>query len=176
MTIVTLRADCAQCAALCCVAPAFDRSPAFAIDKAAGAPCQNLDACGGCVIHADRASRGFSGCISYDCFGAGQRVTQQMFDGRSWLTQPELLPAMSAAFLAMRRVHELLLLLNEAGNLPLDPAQCDARTALLSELQPADDWTPDTLAAAPLDAIAARTGAFLRSLRSHVRSATRALA
>jgi hypothetical protein len=174
MTIVTLRANCAQCAALCCVAPALDRSAAFAIDKAASAPCQNLDACGGCSIHADRASKGFSGCISYDCFGAGQRVTQQIFEGRSWLTEPELLPAMSAAFLAMRRVHELLLLLNEAGKLPLDVAQCDARTALLSELEPADDWTADMLAAASLDAIARRTGLFLRSLRSHVRSAPRA--
>ena len=34
-----LRADCARCAGLCCVAPAFAASADFAIDKPAGHAC-----------------------------------------------------------------------------------------------------------------------------------------
>ena len=39
-----LRADCAQCFGLCCVAPAFVASADFAITKPAGRPCPNLAA------------------------------------------------------------------------------------------------------------------------------------
>jgi hypothetical protein len=38
-----LRAECARCAALCCVTLAFDASDLFAFDKAAGEPCPHFD-------------------------------------------------------------------------------------------------------------------------------------
>jgi hypothetical protein len=62
MTSTDLRADCARCAALCCLALAFDRSPLFAFDKAAGEPCANLGSRGRCLIYAERAAKGFAGC------------------------------------------------------------------------------------------------------------------
>ena len=70
-----LRADCARCAGLCCVVPAFTVSADFAIDKPSGVACPNLATDDfGCSIHAELRERGFPGCTVYDCFGAGQRV------------------------------------------------------------------------------------------------------
>ena len=106
-----LRPDCSRCAALCCVAFAFERSADFAVDKAAGEPCPNLDACGGCRIYERRLDLGFGGCVQHDCHGAGQRVVQETFGGRSWLTEPDLLGPMSSAFATMWEVHKLLALL-----------------------------------------------------------------
>jgi len=100
-----LVADCHRCAALCCVALAFDRSASFAFDKPAGEPCPSLRG-KLCVIHDDLEARGCSGCARYDCAGAGQRVVQEVFGGRS-----EDPARMADAFRVMRDVQELRVLL-----------------------------------------------------------------
>lgn len=130
MDVLSLRSDCGRCAALCCVALAFDRSSIFAIDKAAGSPCPNLDGCGRCYIHSSRAESGFSGCIHYDCLGAGQRVVQNFFNGRSWLEHGDLLVPMLDAFLVARIAHEHLELLESAASIPLLKHQERHRRAL----------------------------------------------
>lgn len=116
-----LVADCARCAALCCVAPAFAKSADFAIDKPAGRPCPNLADDFRCGIHQHLAERGFRGCTVFDCFGAGQRLTQETFGGRDWRRAPELAGPMFATLPVMRQLHELMWLLTEA--LKLDEAQ-----------------------------------------------------
>jgi len=103
-----LRADCANCFALCCVAPAFAASADFAIDKPAGHPCPNLANDFRCGIHDRLRPRGFPGCTVYDCFGAGQKIAQHTFGGRDWRTHPELAGPMFAALHIMRALHELL--------------------------------------------------------------------
>jgi hypothetical protein len=116
-----LRADCASCAALCCVAPAFAASADFAIDKPAGRPCLHLRADFRCGIHGRLSERGFPGCVAFDCLGAGQRVTQVTFGGRSWRESPDRAAEMFGAFAVMRQLHELLWYLSEA--LTLGPAR-----------------------------------------------------
>ncbi len=74
-----LSADCANCFGLCCVGPAFAASADFAIDKAAGTPCPNLGGDFRCGIHDQLRPKGFAGCTVYDCFGAGQKVSQVTF-------------------------------------------------------------------------------------------------
>jgi hypothetical protein len=113
-----LRADCANCAALCCVGPAFAASADFAIDKPAGTPCPNLRPDDRCGIHDRLRDRGFPGCAVFDCFGAGQHVTQGTFGGRSWRETPELAASMFAVLPVMRQLHEILWYLTEAGGLP----------------------------------------------------------
>ena len=83
-----LRADCASCVGLCCVATTLIRSSDFAFDKPAGEPCRHLGADFGCTIHADLRGRGMPGCTTYDCFGAGQRVAQETYAGASWGRTP----------------------------------------------------------------------------------------
>jgi hypothetical protein len=125
-----LRADCANCAALCCVAPAFAASADFAIDKPAGTPCPNLREDFRCGIHDRLRGSGFPGCTVFDCFGAGQHVTQGTFEGRSWQEAPELAAAMFAVLPVMRQLHEILWYLIEAASLPVSaPLRDEVRTA-----------------------------------------------
>jgi len=122
---VKLKADCARCFGLCCVVPAFSASSDFAIDKPAGQPCPNLQPDFRCGIHDRLRPSGFIGCTVYDCFGAGQQVSQVTFHGRrDW-------PQMAAVFPIMRQLHELLWYLTEALALPAaGPLTTDLRRAV----------------------------------------------
>lgn len=136
----SLRADCSQCAGLCCVAPAFARSADFAINKPAGRACPNLAADFGCTIHRELRERGFPGCAVFDCFGAGQQVVQVVFAGREWRTDPDLATSMFAVFNVMRQLKELLWYLAESlEKLPssllrkeVEHAQADTRHLVAS--------------------------------------------
>ena len=113
-----LRADCTQCMGLCCVAPALVVSADFAISKPPGEPCPNLGADLRCGIHARLRDEGFPGCAVFDCFGAGQRVSKELFPHGDWRTGPEVAAAVFAAFATVRQLHELLWYLAEALELP----------------------------------------------------------
>ena len=97
--------------------PALATSADFAIDKAAGEPCPNLLPDFRCTIHASLRERGFPGCTAYDCFGAGQQVTQITFGGQDWRRSPGAAEQMFAVFPVMRQLHELLWYLAEARTL-----------------------------------------------------------
>jgi uncharacterized protein YjbI with pentapeptide repeats len=127
-----LRADCGNCFALCCVALPFARSADFAVDKNAGTPCRNLQGDFRCGIHTELRSRGFSGCTVYDCFGAGQKVSQITFGGRDWRSGgPEHARRMFDVFPVVRQLHELLWYLTEALTLPAaEPVHGDLRRML----------------------------------------------
>jgi hypothetical protein len=172
MDAAALRADCARCAALCCVALAFDRSDDFGADKPADAPCPHLDDGCRCAIHATRAQQGFGGCVVYDCLGAGQRVTQELFAGRSWRDDAGLLAPMAEAFRAMRRVHELLVLLDAAGRASLSVEERAVLRELRAALDPIGGWSRETLEPARIDGLARSTHGFLRSLRNRFLAAS----
>jgi uncharacterized protein YjbI with pentapeptide repeats len=116
-----LRADCGRCFGLCCVAPAFSASADFAIDKPAGRPCPHLQPDFRCGIHKDLREEGFRGCAAYDCFGAGQQVSQVTFGGRDWRQDPAAAAQMYEVFAVMRQLHELMWHVTTA--LALEPAQ-----------------------------------------------------
>jgi len=109
-----LRADCERCVGLCCIAPAFSVSADFAIDKEAGQACPNLEADFRCAIHTRLRQEGFPGCVAYDCFGAGQKVTQLTFGGQDWRRTPQTAAQMFEVFTVMRQLHELAWYLAEA--------------------------------------------------------------
>jgi uncharacterized protein YjbI with pentapeptide repeats len=117
----SLRADCERCFSLCCVAPAFSASADFAIDKVAGQACPNLRSDFRCGIHKSLRQQGFPGCTVYDCFGAGQKVSQVTFGGQDWRRAPRTAKQMFEVFTIMRHLHELLWYLTEA--LTLQPAR-----------------------------------------------------
>ena len=122
-----LHADCAACCGLCCVSPPFDADQGFGYDKPAQEPCRHLQGGFRCGIHAERAAQGFASCSSYDCFGAGQRVTRA-FAPDTWQSTPGRADAMHVAFMRMRGLHELLALLATARQLVRD-VEWDARLA-----------------------------------------------
>jgi len=121
-----LRADCGSCFGLCCVALTFSKSADFAIDKAAGEPCPNLDDTFRCSIHSKLRPEGFQGCTVYDCFGAGQEISRRA--GQSWREQPG--QPMFEALPILRQLHELLWYLAEAlENKASQPIRAELRTA-----------------------------------------------
>jgi uncharacterized protein YjbI with pentapeptide repeats len=140
-----LRADCARCFGLCCVAPAFSVSADFAIDKAAGQPCPNLQSDFRCAIHPGLREAGFPGCTAFDCFGAGQKVAQVTFAGQDWRQAPRTAKPMFAVFLVMRQLHELLWYVTEAlARQPARPLHGELRRAL-EETQRLTNASPDAL-------------------------------
>ncbi|MGC0366330.1 uncharacterized protein YjbI with pentapeptide repeats [Rhodococcus sp. 27YEA15] len=112
-----LLADCSNCFGLCCVALPFAKSSDFAVDKDAGRPCKNLQDDFRCGIHTSLRRKGFTGCTVYDCFGAGQKVSQHTHGGTSWRDAPESASGMFEVFPVVRQLHELLWYLSEARSL-----------------------------------------------------------
>ncbi|GHI03638.1 oxetanocin A resistance protein [Streptomyces cellostaticus] len=161
----SLRGDCAQCFGLCCVALPFAASADFALDKPAGKPCPNLRGDHRCGIHADLRTKGFTGCTVYDCFGAGQKVSQITFGGQDWRTAPkEHARRMFDVFPVVRQLHELLWYLTEALGLDAaGPVHADLRRAL-ERTERLTRQTPEELAA--LDVAAHRQEVNVLLLRS----------
>lgn len=123
-----LVADCGSCFGLCCVALPFTRSADFAFSKSRGDPCHNLTEDFGCGVHSSLRTLGMPGCTVYDCFGAGQAVSQGMYAGNDWraATEPadggadsggadsERASEMFEVFGSVRRLHEMVFYLTAA--------------------------------------------------------------
>ncbi|MEU6549541.1 pentapeptide repeat-containing protein [Streptomyces sp. NPDC046915] len=143
-----LRGDCASCFGLCCVALPFARSADFALDKPAGQPCPNLQDDHRCGVHTRLRDKGFTGCTVYDCFGAGQKVSQVTFGGQDWRAgSREHARRMFDVFPVVRQLHELLWYLTEALGLPAArPVHAELRAAL-EKTERLTRQTPGELAA-----------------------------
>jgi uncharacterized protein YjbI with pentapeptide repeats len=110
--------------------PAFSASADFAITKKARQACPNLEADFRCGIHTRLREEGFRGCTVYDCFGAGQKVSQATFGGADWLQAPLAAKQMFDVFPIVRDLHELLSYLSEALVLqPSGPLHSELRQA-----------------------------------------------
>ncbi|GAB3505753.1 pentapeptide repeat-containing protein [Amycolatopsis cihanbeyliensis] len=165
-----LRADCASCFGLCCVALPFAASADFAVDKAAGTPCRNLLADFRCGIHASLREKGFPGCTVFDCHGAGQQVSQVTFAGRDWRTAPDSAGQMFQVFAVMRQLHELLWYLSEALTLPeARPVHGELRRAL-TEVERLTGEQAGTLAGLDVAALRARINPMLLRTSELVRA------
>ncbi|MDZ5607958.1 pentapeptide repeat-containing protein [Bacillus pseudomycoides] len=117
MSFNSLRADCENCFGLCCVALPFAASADFAVNKDAGKPCSNLQSDFRCSIHKNLRQKGFKGCTVFECFGAGQKVSQVTFEGVDWRKDSKHAKTMYAVFPIMHQLHEMLWYLNEALSL-----------------------------------------------------------
>ena len=144
------------------MAPAFAKSSDFAINKPAGQPCRHLATDFRCSIHERLAPSGFPGCIVFDCFGAGQRITQETFGGRSWREAPEAAGSMFATLPIMRQLHELMWYLGEALRLAEAHRVHPELAAALAETDRLAGGTPADLRQLDLDAWRRRVNPLLR--------------
>ena len=140
-----LRADCERCFALCCVALAFSVSADFAIAKNAGQACPHLQSNFHCGIHASLRKQGFRGCAAYDCFGAGQQVSQVTFAGQDWRRAPGIAKQMFEVFPIVRALHELLWYLTEALALSPAPLLHGELSRALEETERLTHYSPEAL-------------------------------
>jgi hypothetical protein len=167
-----LVADCSRCQGLCCVTLAFDQGDYFGFSKNANEPCRHLGATNRCAIHASLLRRGHAGCARYDCYGAGQRVTQ-LFPNQTWRDGPETARRMFRVFIALQELNELRALLHTAAGLALPEPSAAERTTLLSQLDTVSRASASEISALDPASHRARVHAFLRSLRGSVQSEQR---
>lgn len=156
-----LQADCGNCFGLCCVALPFARSADFAADKAAGSPCGNLREDFGCGIHERLRGSGYAGCTVFDCFGAGQKVSQVTFGGRSWRAEPDSARTMYEVFPVVRRLHELLRYTAEALDLAAAKAAHGDLRRAYDRLDALTRDTADALLAVDVPALHAEVNTLL---------------
>ena len=112
-----LMPDCEKCFGLCCVALYFSKDDGFPTDKNAGTPCPHLNSDFRCDIYVNLETLGMKGCICYDCFGAGQQVSQVTFRGVDWSSNRESAQLMFDVFWVMCQLHEIQWYLLEALSL-----------------------------------------------------------
>lgn len=166
MELPLLTADCSRCFALCCVLVPYERGPDFAADKPSGIPCSHLGDDDRCRIHEHLTERGWSGCVRFDCFGAGQQVSQVTYAGTSWREVPNR-SEMSAVLSVMRQLHEMLALLEEARR------RTDvAAEEIMAEVLALTGATPEQLLAElDVDEVRARVAVVLTDASARVRAA-----
>jgi hypothetical protein len=148
--------DCGRCAALCCVATCFDEGDDFAFDKASGDRCSYLTTGYRCSIHAARPERGFAGCVSYTCYGAGQHATARFALASE--------PGRNEGFLLLVSAHEILWLLSEAAQ-RCPPAERELHGELervTREVNDVASMTLEELLAADVEALRAQAHRILR--------------
>ncbi|WP_249423824.1 pentapeptide repeat-containing protein [Nocardioides coralli] len=145
----------------------FRREGGFGADKAGGVPCGHLDVDDHCTIHDTLRRDGWSGCATFDCFGAGQHVSQVIYGGVSWREGANL-GEMAAVLSVVRQLHEMLSHLAEVGRRAPDPdaARLSAEIVALTHAEPI------TLLTADLDTLRSRVSPVLRAatVRLHGRA------
>ena len=152
-----LVADCSRCFGLCCVLLPFRRQGGFGTDKSSGEACHHLRPDDRCGIHATLREDGWPGCAAFDCFGAGQHVSQVTYGGRSWRDQDDL-GEMAAVLSVMRQLHEMLAHLTEVQRRAAHP---DAE-AMREELLALTHTEPVTLLTADIEEVRDRVSRELR--------------
>ena len=154
---VELAADCSRCFGLCCVLLPFRREGGFGRDKDSGEPCHHLGPDDRCGIHDRLRDTGWPGCATFDCFGAGQHVSQVTYGGVSWRDHDDL-GEMAAVLSVTRQLHEMLAHLTEVQRRAPHPVVDTLRAELLA-LTHSD---PVTLLTADIDEVRERVGPALR--------------
>ncbi|WP_433370096.1 pentapeptide repeat-containing protein [Actinoplanes sp. CA-142083] len=123
-----------------------------------------------CTIHQKLEEKGFHGCVVFDCFGAGQRITQETYGGsKDWHSAPEMMGLLPV----VRQLHELMWLVTEA--LKLDRAQRVREKLLeaLAELDHLAGGTPDELRGLDVDAVRRRVNPQLQKASQLARAGTK---
>lgn len=140
------------------------------MDKNAGQPCTHLQRDFRCGIHEGLNKRGLKGCLAFDCFGAGQQVTQVSFAGQDWRRSPDTAPKMFQVFTVMMRLHELLWYMTEALTLQQARSIHDRIRSLLEEMERLTTLSPDALLALDLEKLRASADTMLLKTSELVRA------
>ena len=142
----------------------FSADSGFGVDKPGGRPCLNLLDDDRCGIHATLREDGWPGCTVFECFGAGQQVSQVTYAGVSWRDGGNL-GEMGAVLTVMRQLHEMLVHLDEVARRSSDDDAAAARDRI-EALTAAD---PETLLTSDVDELHDHVGRLLAEASTRVR-------
>lgn len=140
-----LSIDCSKCCGLCCIALYFSKSDGFPTDKVAGKPCVNLMSDFRCTIHSKLVECKMKGCLSYDCFGAGQIVTQNIYKGSDWESNPKTSEQMFKVFLIVWQLNQMLWHLAEAITIINDENIISEIKSLITENEKMTRLSPEEI-------------------------------
>ncbi|MBG0857053.1 pentapeptide repeat-containing protein [Streptomyces spinoverrucosus] len=143
------------------------------MDKNAGTPCPNLQEDFRCGIHTRLRDNGFSGCTVFDCFGAGQKVSQLTFAGRDWRGAPDTARQMFDVFGVMRGLHELLWYLTDALAQRAARSMRDQLAKARDEIRRLTEVRPEELAALDVPALRGEVNELLLRAGELVRAQVR---
>ncbi|WP_168582653.1 pentapeptide repeat-containing protein [Gephyromycinifex aptenodytis] len=160
-----LQADCSRCVGLCCTALPFARSADFPEDKPGAVPCRNLDQEYRCTIHPRLRQEGWIGCTVFECFGAGQRVTQSLGGQQAWLSKRK---QMYPLFPVMHQLHEMLWYL--ADPVVTTSSRAGVARDLAGHIDALAASAPEGLLALEVPAIRARVGSLLGAVSEETRT------
>lgn len=143
-----MKSDCSKCSGLCCTALFFSKIDGFPKDKSAGVPCINLLEDYKCKIHTQLEHLNMKGCIGYDCFGAGQQVTEIIYKGETWKELPKQLSEIFDVFTALFQMHQIRYFLTEASLLTFTgPFKKDIQNLTEENIQISNSSPRDILSA-----------------------------
>ena len=134
----TFRADCSKCCGLCCVVPDHWPCRAFSLTNQQKplAPSERRHRC---AIHATRQIHGYTACAAFDCFGAGQWITQTLFGGARWTQSSDLARQMFSAYRHWAPRFEAA----APAQAALPHVRDDARCSLVAKMTALTSETPD---------------------------------
>ena len=157
-----LVSDCSRCSGLCCIALYCFKSDGFPQNKPIGKPCINLMGDYKCRIHNDLESMGMKGCIGYDCFGAGQYLTEEVYRGVTWQTQPERVKEICDLYIFMYRMFQLRFFLYESKKLVSSETLLPEINQLLQENDAMCRLPVEELYEQPIDSYQAKVNHILK--------------
>ncbi|MCO7120422.1 pentapeptide repeat-containing protein [Ihubacter massiliensis] len=164
-----LHIDCGKCCGLCCTALYFSKSEGFPSNKKAGKPCPNLLSDFRCKIHSQLSQEGLKGCIAYDCFGAGQKVTQMIYSGSAWKTMPpDRAQEMFDVFIRVYQLHQILWYLIEALSLTAAQKHKNELKGLILKIQTTVGNSPADICSCDIEAYRKRVNHVLKEVGDSV--------
>lgn len=112
-----LKIDCKNCSGLCCVALYCSKSDGFPENKEAGIACKHLQSDFQCDMHKTLFQKNMKGCLAYECFGAGQKVTQMYGLDCTWQANSGQSKNIYQTFLLVFQLHQMLWYLIQASTI-----------------------------------------------------------
>ncbi|MFA9379098.1 MAG: pentapeptide repeat-containing protein [Lachnotalea sp.] len=140
-----LKIDCKKCSGLCCVALFCIKSDGFPANKESGVPCQYLMNDFRCNIHSNLISKNMRGCLAYDCFGAGQKVTQSCYPNTDWKSNADKGEEIFQVFIIVYQLHQMEWYLIEALSMVLDENLKSDIESLISENEQMTRQSPNEI-------------------------------
>jgi hypothetical protein len=107
--------------------PAFRAVQGFGFDKPPHAACRHLDNDGRCAIHDERIARGFAACVGFDCYGAGQRVVEDLGIAMDWSESAHDAALVCSAYASYLVLHRLMATLTVAATALPRPSRAQLR-------------------------------------------------
>ncbi len=164
-----LQPDCSNCFGLCCLTLYFSKQDGFPADKSAGMPCSHLREDFRCAIHDKLTAKGCKGCVAYECFGAGQQVSQVTYKGRSWREDAIPDDELCDVYLVMYQLQEICWYLTLALSYKAAAPMKERLTQALHATEQATILSPQALLAFDLSAHRAKVGTLLKEASGLVR-------